>query len=142
MTKRRGALLISGSIERRIHLVRGEKVLFDSDLATLYGVTAKRLNEQVKRNRRRFPPDFRFRLTAAEARALRSQIATLNSGRGRHRKYAPCAFTEHGVVMLASVLNSQVAIRASLQVVRAFVRLRVAIEAHTERMPRATRSSD
>jgi len=132
MTGRHSVTLMSGSIERRIHIVRGEKVLLDSDLAALYSVSPKRLNEQVKRNRRRFPRDFMFRLTPAEARALRSQNATLNGGRGRHRKYAPYAFTEHGVVMLASVLNSQVAVRASLQVVRAFVRLRVAIEAHTE----------
>ncbi len=132
MTKPHGVQLTSGSIERRIHVVRGEKVLLDSDLAGLYGVSAKRLNEQVKRNRRRFPRDFMFRLTPTEARALRSQNATLNGGRGRHRKHAPYAFTEHGVVMLASVLNSQVAVRASLQVVRAFVRLRVVIEAHAE----------
>jgi hypothetical protein len=123
---------VQGSIERRIYIIRGEKVVLDSDLAVLYGIQPKRLNERVKRNRRRFPCDFMFRLTVKEARALRSQIATLDGGRGRHRKYAPYAFTEHGVVMLASVLNSDVAIRVSLQIVRAFVRLRAAIAAHTE----------
>ena len=123
--------VIAGGLEQRIHLIRGEKVMLDSDLAALYGVSAKRLNEQVNRNRRRFPSDFMFRLTASEARSLRSRIATLDSGRGRHRKYAPYAFTEHGAVMLASVLNSPTAVRASLLVVRAFVRLRAALGAHT-----------
>ena len=132
MTSSHRLQVVQGSIERRIYIIRGEKVLLDSDLAVLYGIQPKRLNEQVKRNRRRFPCDFMFRLTAKEARALRSQIATLDGGRGRHRKYAPYAFTEHGVVMLASVLNSDVAIRVSLQIVRAFVRLRAAIAAHTE----------
>jgi hypothetical protein len=124
--------LAPGSIEQRIHILRGEKVVLDADLAILYRVPAKRLNEQVKRNRRRFPRDFMFKLTKSEASALRSQIATLKNGRGHHRKYAPYAFTEHGVVMLASVLNSDVAVRVSLQIVRAFVRLRVAIGTHTE----------
>jgi hypothetical protein len=125
-------IVASGAIERRIHIIRGEKVVLDSDLAVLYDIQPKRLNEQVKRNRRRFPGDFMFRLTPKEARALRSQIATLDGGRGRHRKYAPYAFTEHGVVMLASVLNSEVAVRVSLQIVRTFVRLRAVIAAHTE----------
>jgi hypothetical protein len=132
MTRRYGLQLVPGSIERRIHIIRGEKVALDADLAILYAIQPKRLNEQVKRNRRRFPRDFMFRLTAKEARALRSQIATIDVGRGRHRKYPPYAFTEHGVVMLASVLNSEVAVRVSLQIVRTFVRLRAAIAAHTE----------
>jgi hypothetical protein len=132
MTRRYGLQLVPGSIERRIHIIRGEKVVLDADLAILYAIPPKRLNEQVKRNRRRFPRDFMFRLTAKEARALRSQIATIDVGRGRHRKYPPYAFTEHGVVMLASVLNSEVAVRVSLQIVRTFVRLRAAIAAHTE----------
>jgi len=132
VTSRHHLEVVQGSIERRIHIIRGEKVVLDSDLAVLYGIPPKRLNEQVKRNRRRFPNDFMFRLTAKEARALRSQIATINGGRGRHRKYAPYAFTEHGVAMLASVLNSKVAVRVSLQIVRTFVRLRAAIAAHTE----------
>ncbi len=107
--------------------------MLDRDLATLYGVTPKRLNEQVKRNRHRFPPDFMFQLTTEEAGVLRSQIATLKpTGRGRHRKYLPYAFTEHGAVMLATVLNSAIAVTASIQVVRAFVRLRAVIVAHKE----------
>lgn len=93
-------------IERSILVVRGHKIMLDADLAYLYGVSTGRLNEQVKRNRRRFPADFMFQLTADEARALRSQFATLKPGRGKHRKYLPYAFTEHGAVMHASVLNS------------------------------------
>jgi phage regulator Rha-like protein len=119
-------------IERSILLIRGERVLLDSDLAGLYGVTVKRLNEQVRRNLKRFPKDFMFQLTKEEYRVLRSQIATLKTGRGRHRKYLPYAFTEHGAVMLASVLNSPVAIRMSIFVVRAFVRLRELLKTHKE----------
>jgi hypothetical protein len=130
MTSRRTLQLAPSAIEQRIHVIRGEKVVLDSDLAILYRVQAKRLNEQVKRNRRRFPRDFMFKLTKSETNALRSQIATLKNGRGHHRKYAPYAFTEHGVVMLASVLNSDVAVRASLQIVRAFVRLRAVLSTH------------
>jgi hypothetical protein len=132
MSDGRQTLVLSDRIARRIHVIHGQKVMLDSDLAALYGVSSKRLNEQVKRNRRRFPRDFMFHLNGVEARALRSQIATLNRGRGRHRKYQPYAFTEHGAVMLASVLNSTVAVRASIQVVRAFVRLRARLDADTE----------
>jgi ORF6N domain len=114
-----------------IHVVRGHRVMLDSDLAPLYGVATKRLNEQVKRNRARFPEDFAFRLTAEEVTGLRSQTATSNVGRGG-RRYAPLVFTEHGAVMLASVLNSRVAVETSIQVVRAFVRLRGLLAAHTE----------
>ena len=99
----------------------------------LYGVTTKRLNEQVKRNIDRFPGDFMFQLTKEEYESLRSQFATLKpTGRGRHRKYLPYVFTEHGAVMLANVLNSPVAIRASIQVVRAFIRLREILATHKE----------
>jgi len=119
-------------VERKIYLLREEKVMLDSDLAELYGVSAKRLNEQVKRNRRRFPDDFMFQLTAEEAESLRSQIATLKTGRGQQRKYRPYAFTEHGAVMLASVLNSPTAVAASIQVVRAFVRLRAILATHKD----------
>ena len=117
----------------RIVLIRGRRVMLDVDLARLYGVTVKRLNEQVKRNRARFPDDFLLQLTLEEAQALlasRSQFATLK--RGQNIKYAPSAFTEHGAVMLAAVLNSPVAIHASLQVVRAFVWLRALVAAHAE----------
>ena len=121
------------SIERRIFLIRGHKAMLDADLAKLYGVTTKRLNEQVKRNRDRFPEDFMLQLTLEEGRAVlasRSQIATLK--RGKNIKYAPYAFTEHGAVMAANVLNSPVAVRASIQVVRAFVRLREILSTHKD----------
>ena len=84
------------NIASSIVLIRGQKVLLDADLATLYGVTTKRFNEQIRRNAARFPTDFMFQLTAAEVESLRSQIATLKPGRGKHRKYRPYAFTEHG----------------------------------------------
>src|SRR5207244_2016729 len=93
-------------VERRIYLIRGQKVMLDSDLAELYGVPTKRLNEQVKRNRKRFPLDFIWQLTVAEMESLRSQIATSNQGRGG-RRYTPFVFTEQGVAMLSSVLNSE-----------------------------------
>ncbi len=111
-------------LESRILLVRGRKVMLDSDLAAVYGVPTKRLNEQVRRNADRFPEDFMFRLGAAEWTALRSQFATLKGGRGEHRKYLPCVFSEHGALMAANVLNSPRAFEASVYVVRAFVRLR------------------
>ncbi len=98
--------------------------MLDSDLAPIYGVTVKRLNEQVKRNQERFPPDFMFQLNQEEWEVLRSHFATLDSGRGRHRKYLPYAFTEHGTIMLANVLKSDIAVQASIQVVRAFLHLR------------------
>jgi len=115
--------LIRPPVEGRILLIRGQKVLLDSDLADLYGVSVKRLNEQVKRNASRFPEDFVFRLTPGESRTLRSQFATSKTGRGG-RRYAPFAFTEHGAIMAASVLNSPRAVEMSVFVVRAFVRLR------------------
>ena len=120
------------AIDPRILLARGQKVLLDSDLASLYGVTTKRLNEQVKRNIDRFPEDFMFQLTADEHDALRSQIATLKTGRGQHRKYPPFVFTEHGAIMAASVLNTSQAIEMSVYVVRAFVRLREILTTHKE----------
>ncbi|NOT59292.1 MAG: ORF6N domain-containing protein [Acidobacteria bacterium] len=132
VTKSPAPLAPFTNLEERIHFMRGQKVMLDDDLAALYGVTTKRLNEQVRRNRERFPEDFMFQLTAEEAESLRSQIATLKKGRGQHRKYLPFAFTEHGAVMLASVLSSPIAIEASIQVVRAFVRLRSILAAHKE----------
>ncbi len=109
------------SIESAIHLIRGQKVMLDSDLAAVYGVTTKRLNEQFKRNLARFPSDFAFQLTNQELRTLRSQFATSNRGGRRHM---PWPFTEHGAIMLATVLNSPVAVEASVRVVRAFVHMR------------------
>ena len=109
----------------RIFLVRGQKVMLDADLADLYGVTTKRLNEQVKRNIDRFPPDFTFQLTAREHDSLRSQIATSKETLGRGgRRYLPYVFTEHGAIMAASVLDSERAVQVSIYVVRAFVQLR------------------
>ena len=119
------ALIPLEVIEGKIFVLRGHRVMLDRDLAGLYGVPLKRLNEQVKRNQDRFPDDFMFQLTLEEGKAvlaLRSQFATLK--RGEHLKYAPRVFTEHGAVMLANVLRSAVAVRASIQVVRAFVHLR------------------
>ena len=120
-------------IERAIHSIRGEKVMLDSDLAELYGVETKVLNQAVKRNVARFPADFMFQLTQAEYDdlvRLRSQFVTLK--RGEHRKYLPYAFTEHGALMLANVLNSERAAQTSVQVVRAFVRLRQMLASNAE----------
>ena len=119
-------------IERAILVVRGLKVLLDADLASLYGVTTKRLNEQVKRNIERFPADFMFQLTSVETASLRSQVATLKSGRGQHAKYLPRVFTEHGAIMAASVLSSPKAIEMSILVVRAFVKLRTMLATHRQ----------
>jgi len=111
-------------ITRSIRVLRGQRVLLDAELATLYGVTTKRLNEQVKRNRDRFPEDFTFRLSLDELAAVnRSQFAT-GSQKHRDPKFAPFAFTEHGAIMAASVLNSPRAVEMSIYVVRAFVQLR------------------
>lgn len=117
------------SVEDRIHLIRGQKVMLDSDLAVLYGTPTFRLNEQVKRNRKRFPDDFMFQLTGAEAAALTSQIAMSNNGRGG-RRTLPYAFTEQGVAMLSSVLNSERAIEVNIAIMRAFIRLRSVLAAH------------
>jgi ORF6N domain len=118
------------SITPRIVTVRGQRVVIDTDLAALYGVETKRFNEAVKRNLAKFPADFMFALTQAEWDSLRSQIATLEAGRGRHRKYLPHAFTEHGALMAATILNSPRAVDVALYVVRAFVRLRELAATH------------
>jgi hypothetical protein len=102
------------TITHAIREIRGQRVLLDAELAALYGVTTKRLNEQVRRNLDRFPADFMFQLTAEEAGALRSHSATLKTGRGQHRKYPPFAFTEHGAIMAATVLNSPRAVEMSI----------------------------
>jgi phage regulator Rha-like protein len=111
-------------ISRAILVVRGHKMLLDAELAALYGVDTRVLLQAVKRNRERFPADFMIQLTAAEWAALRSQIVTLERGRGQHRKYLPYAFTEQGVAMLSSVLKSARAIAVNIQIMRAFVRMR------------------
>ena len=133
--------------ENLIHEVRGQKIIFDADLARIYGVTTKRLNEQMKRNQERFPGDFAFQLTAEEADSLRSQIATSSGGNRSQvatgsqsrtilrsqnatssshggRRYRPYAFTEHGAIMAANVLNSARAVQMSVFVVRAFLKMR------------------
>jgi ORF6N domain len=118
------------NVESAIYLIRGQRVMLDSDLAAIYEITTKRLNEQLRRNLKRFPRDFAFHLTAEELRNLRSQIATSKKRGGR--RYLPWVFTEHGAIMLASVLNSNVAVQASVRVVRAFVRLREMVAANAQ----------
>ena len=119
-------------IENKIYLIRKQKVMLDSELAELYGVSTKRLNEQVRRNIERFPEDFMFVLKKEEADFLRSQFATLKKGRGQHSKYLPYAFTEHGAIMAATILNSPRAVEMSIFVVRAFVKLREMIISHKD----------
>jgi ORF6N domain len=119
-------------ISRAIAIVRGQRVLLDVELAILYGVSTKRLNEQVKRNTKRFPKDFMFPLTLAESESLnRSQIAT-GSQKHRARHFLPHAFTEHGAIMAATVLNSPRAVEMSVYVVRAFVQMREMLASNSE----------
>lgn len=118
-------------IERRIYLVREQKVMLDSDLADLYDVPTYRLNEAVKRNRRRFPADFMFQLTKEETDSLTSQIARSKRGRGG-RRTRPYVFTEQGVAMLSSVLNSERAIEVNIAIMRAFVKLREMLQSNEE----------
>lgn len=126
-------------VARSIVVVREQRVLLDEDLAELYGVEVKALNQAVRRNLARFPVDFAFQLTEAEARFLRSQSVTLEIGRGRHRKYRPWAFTEQGVAMLSSVLRSPRAVAANIQIMRAFVDLRRAAALSAEVLRRIKR---
>jgi len=111
-------------IQSKIYVVRGIKVMLDFDLAEMYSVITKRLKEQVRRNIERFPEDFMFELTRDEYNSLRSQFATLETGRGKYSKYLPYAFTVHGVVMLPNVLQSKKAIETSILIVRAFNTMR------------------
>jgi hypothetical protein len=130
-------LILQERISKAIHLVRNQKTMMDSDLAEMYGVETKVLNQAVKRNLDRFPEDFMFQLSAEEWEelklttekqneqdALRSQNVTLEDGRGRHRKYLPYVFTEQGVAMLSSVLNSPTAIQVNISIMRVFVKMR------------------
>lgn len=125
-----GTVMAAEAIAGRILSLRGQRVMLDSDLAALFDVTTGRFNEAVRRNLARFPADFMFQLNNQDLAALRSQIATLKTGRGQHRKYAPFAFTEHGAIMAATILNSPRATQVSVYVVRAFVRMREEISAH------------
>jgi phage regulator Rha-like protein len=111
-------------ISNKIYFIRNQKVMLDRDLAELYGVETRRLNEQVKRNITRFPEDFMFQLNENETISLRSHFATLKKGRGQHQKYLPYVFTEHGVLMLSSVLNSERAIQTNIQIMRIFTKVR------------------
>ncbi len=124
--------IASGNIDKRIHFIRGMKAMLDSDLAELYGVPTSRLNEQVTRNLDHFPEDFMFQLSREEALSLRSQNAILKSGRGQQRKYVPRAFTEHGILMLSSVLRSERAVQVNIAIMRAFVRLRELAASHAQ----------
>jgi len=123
MPGRAKELIVEKRILRNIMIIRGEKVILDSDLAELYGVETRRLNEQVRRNINKFPRDFMFQLTKEEFDNLKSQIATSSSGWGGRRK-PPLVFTEHGALQAANVLNSEQANKMSIFIVRAFVRLR------------------
>ena len=111
-------------IQQKIYEIRGLRVMLDADLAELYGVETKRLKEAVRRNIERFPADFMFELTRTEYNSLRSQFASLETGRGKHAKFVPFAFTEHGVAMLSGVLNSPKAIETNIAIFRAFIVLR------------------
>jgi len=117
-------------IEKKILLIRGEKVMLDADLAELYGVEVKHLKRQVRRNIDRFPEDFMIQLSKEEYDSLRRHFGTLK--RGAHSKYLPYAFTEQGVAMLSSVLNSERAIKVNIEIMRAFVRLRRMLASHAE----------
>ncbi len=119
-------------IEHSILFIRGQKAMLDSDLAELYGVEIRVLNQAVKRNMKRFPLDFMFQLNEEEFESLRSQLVTLKKGRGQHRKYLPHAFTEQGVAMLSSVLNSDKAIEVNILIMRAFVKLREMIASNKD----------
>ena len=125
-------LIVVEMIENKIFLIRGQKVMLDSDLAALYEVETRALIQAVKRNIARFPPDFMFQLNFQDVAALRSQIVTLKKGRGEHRKYAPYAFTENGVAMLSSVLNSERAVQVNIAIMRVFVKLREMISTHKD----------
>jgi len=131
------AIVLSKRVESRILVLRGHKVILDADLAELYGVEVKRLNQQVKRNIDRFPGDFVLQLSSAQYESLRLQIATSKEGRGG-RRYLPYAFTEHGAIMAATVLNSKRAVEMSIFVVRAFVRMREALAANQQVVAKLT----
>ncbi|MFA5145960.1 MAG: ORF6N domain-containing protein [Candidatus Omnitrophota bacterium] len=125
-------ILAQEVIENRIFVIRGLKVMLSMHLAELYGVEAKVLTQAVKRNLKRFPEDFMFQLTWDEVDILRSQIVTLRGVHGKHIKYLPYAFTEQGVAMLSSVLNSERAVQVNIVIMRAFVKLREILATHKE----------
>ncbi len=141
-------LVVSEIIEQKIFLIRGQKVMLDKDLAVLYSVSVKRLNEAVRRNKKRFPNDFAFRLTKEENNSLRSQIAMSNNGLRSQIAtltekstdiYRPYVFTEHGVAMLYSVLNSDRAIQVNIQIIRTFIKLRILLATHANLLKKIDR---
>jgi phage regulator Rha-like protein len=123
--------ILQKKIESRIFMIRDQKVMLDSDLAEIYEVTTKQVNQQIKRNLARFPEDFMFQVTEIEQEILRSQIVTSRLNWGG-RRYLPYVFTEHGALMLGNVLNSSVAVNTSIQVVRAFASLRKLLASNSE----------
>lgn len=120
------------SIEKSIYLIRGEKVMLDGALASLYGVPTKAFNQAVKRHKERFPSDFMFQLTMEETQVLRSRSQPVTLKRGQNIKYRPYAFTEHGILMLSSVLSSEPAIQVNIEIMRTFVRLRRMLASNAE----------
>lgn len=118
------SLLSEETISNKIYYIRNQKVMLDRDLALLYGIETKVLKQAVKRNLLRFPEDFMFELSKKESDSLRSQFVTLKKGRGEHQKYLPFAFTEHGILMLSSVLKSDKAIQTNIQIMRIFTKVR------------------
>lgn len=129
--KQKAELAVIEKVQSKIYIFRGERVMLDSDLAAIYQVETRVLNQAVNRNLSRFPTDFVFKLDKDEFESLISQIVTSKAGRGGRRKL-PYVFTEHGAVMLASVLNSETAVRASIAVVRAFVKMRTLLALHQD----------
>jgi hypothetical protein len=133
MAKSTKALIIPDElVMNKIYLIRGQKIMLDKDLAELYDVETKVLNQAVKRNSGRFPEDFMFQLTKMEWKSLRSQIVTLEKGRGKFPKFLPFVFTEQGISMLSSVLNSETAIRVNIQIIRVFTRMRQMLVSHKD----------
>ena len=130
-TQQNSTIAVIEEIEEKIYVIRGQRVMLDSDLSEIYQVETGALNRAVRRNLARFPSDFVFQLSNEETESLRCQIGISNKGRGG-RRYSPYVFTEHGAVMLASVLNSQTAVEASIVVVRAFVKMRAMLLLHQD----------
>ena len=124
LKQRSPSIITEELVIQKIYVIRGQKVMIDNDLAKLYGTETKRLKESVRRNIERFPPDFMFVLTTEESVSLRTQIASLKTSRGQHPKYLRYAFTEQGVAMLSSVLNSPIAINVNIQIIRVFTKMR------------------
>lgn len=132
MPVKQSSLIPVDRIEEAIYLIRGERVMLDRDLAALYGVPTKVFNQAVKRHKERFPVDFRFQLTKEEAMSIRSRSQSVTLKRGSNIKYPQHAFTEHGILMLSSVLNSDGAVQVNIQIMRALVKLRQMLGSNAE----------